>query len=110
MSSTAYTGTLSTPIHARKGFRNEFRHMLYSLCNDFSENAIIYYLSDESTEYFEGDGTEDDFELEGTATTIVSVTVNGTAQTAGTDFTFASNTITFATAPADGAIIQVIYK
>lgn len=110
MSSNAYTGTLSTPIHARKGFRNEFRHMLYSLCNDFSENAIIYYMSDESTEYFEGDGTEDDFELEGTATTIVSVTVNGTAQTAGTDFTFASNTITFATAPADGAIIQVIYK
>lgn len=110
MSSNAYTGTLSTPIHARKGFRNEFRHMLYSLCNDFSENAIIYYMSDETTEYFEGDGTEDDFTLEGTATSIVSVTVNGTAQTAGTDYTFATNTITFATAPADGAIIQVIYK
>lgn len=110
MSSNKYNGTLSTPIHARKGFRNEFRHMLYSLVNDYSESAIIYYMSDESTEYFEGDGTEDDFTLKGTATTIVSVTVNGVKKTATTDYTFSEGVITFTTAPADGAIIQVIYK
>lgn len=67
-------------------------------------------MSDNSTKYFVGDGVEDDFSV--TATTIVSVTVNGTAQTAGTDYSFASNTLTFAAGhiPADGAIIQVVYK
>ena len=65
-------------------------------------------MSDNSTTYFTGDGVEDDFTV--TATTIVSVTVNGVAKTAGTDYTFSSNTLTFTTAPADGAIIQVIYK
>ena len=84
--------------------------MKYGMVNDYSENSILYYMSDESTEYFEGDGTTVAFELEGTATTIVSVTVNGTKKTAGTDFTFASNTVTFASAPADDAIIQIIYK
>lgn len=112
MSSNSYKGMLSTPIHARKGIRNEFYHMLYSLCNDFTENSILYYMSDNSTEYFTGDGTEDDFVLTGTATTIVSVKVDGVAQTSGTDYTFADNTITFAAGhiPASGKVIQVIYK
>ena len=110
MSSNSYQGMLSTPIHARKGIRNEFYHMLYSLCNDYTENSILYYMSDNTTEYFEGDGTTVAFELEGTATSIVSVKVNGVAKTAGTDFTFATNTVTFATAPADDAVIQIIYK
>ena len=112
MSNNRYTGMLSTPINARHGYRNEFYNFLYSNFCDYSEMSVLFYLSDESTEYFVGDGTEDDFELEGTATTIVSVTVGGTAQTSGTDYTFASNTITFAAGhiPADGKIIQVIYK
>lgn len=108
MSRIRYDGMLSTPINARHGYRNEFWHFLFSSWNDYSENGIVYYMSDNSTVYFTGDGVEDDFTV--TATSIVSVTVNGTAQTAGTDYTFSSNTLTFTTAPADGAIIQVIYK
>ena len=108
MSNIRYEGMLATPINARHGYRNEFWHFLYSSWNDYSENGIVYYMSDNSTKYFVGDGTEDDFSV--TATTIVSVTVNGVAQTSGTDYTFSSNTLTFTTAPAADAIIQVIYK
>lgn len=106
MSNNRYTGALSTPINARHGYRNEFYNFKYSLFSDFSENSIIFYCSDTKTAYFEGDGTEDDFTIAG-ATEIVKVTVNGTATDA---YTFTSGTITFTAAPADGAIIQVIYK
>ena len=111
-SNNRYTGALSTPVNARHGYRNTFYNFKYSLFSDYSENSIVFYMSDSNTEYFTGDGTEDDFVLEGTATTIVSVTVDGVAQTSGTDYTFAGNTITFAAGhiPADGKIIQVIYK
>ena len=108
ISNIRYEGMLATPINARHMYRNEFWHFLFSNWNDYSENAVVYYMSDTATKYFTGDGVEDDFTV--TATTIVSVTVNGTAQTAGTDYTFSSNTLTFTTAPAKDAIIQVIYK
>ena len=107
-SNNRYTGMLATPINARHGYRNEFYHFLFSQNNDYTHGSILYYMSDSETAYFVGDGVEDDFTV--TATSIVSVTVNGEAQTAGTDYTFASNTLTFTTAPADGAIIQVEYK
>ena len=110
VSNIRYDGMLATPINARHGYRNEFWHFLASAWNDYSENGILYYMSDNSTKYFVGDGVEDDFSV--TATTIVSVTVNGVEQTAGTDYTFASNTITFAAGhiPANNAIIQVVYN
>lgn len=108
ISNIRYEGMLATPINARHMYRNEFWHFLFSNWNDYSENAVVYYMSDTATKYFTGDGVEDDFTV--TATTIVSVTVNGTAQTAGTDYTFSSNTLSFTTAPAKDAIIQVIYK
>lgn len=107
-SNNRYEGMLPTPINARHGYRNEFYHFLFSQSNDYSWPSVVYYMSDSSTAYFTGDGVEDDFTV--TATTIEKVTVNGVAQTAGTDYTFSSNTLTFTTAPADGAIIQVIYK
>ena len=107
-SNNRYTGMLATPINARHGYRNEFYHFLFSQNNDYTHPSILYYMSDESTAYFTGDGVEDDFTV--TATTIVSVTVNGVEKTSGTDYTFSSNTLTFTTAPADGAIIQVVYK
>ena len=98
----------STPLNARHLYRVNWWHFLFSNWNDYSENAIVYYMSDTSTAYFEGDGVEDDFTV--TATSIEKVTVNGVEKTSGTDYTFSSNTLTFTTAPADGAIIQVIYK
>ena len=107
-SNDRYTGALSTPINARHGYKNTFYNFLFSQNNDYSHQSIVYYMSDVSTAYFVGDGVEDDFTV--TATTIEKVTVNGVVKTSGTDYTFASNTLTFTTAPADGAIIQVIYK
>lgn len=110
MVNNKFTGMYTSQLNPKHLYTNSFWHYKYGICSDYSENSIIYYMSDESTEYFEGDGTTVAFELDGTATTIVSVKVNGTAKTAGTDFTFASNTVTFASAPADDAIIQIIYK
>ena len=110
ISNIRYDSMLSTPINARHGFRNEFWHFLASSWNDYSENAIVYYMSDETTEYFVGDGTEDDFQLKATPNTVVSVTVNGVAQTSGTDYTVSTDTVNFTTAPAKVAIIQIIYK
>lgn len=110
ISNIRYDSMLATPINARHGFRNEFWHFLASSWNDYSENAIVYYMSDETTEYFVGDGTEDDFQLKVTPNTVVSVTVNGISQTSGTDYTVSTDTVTFTTAPAKDAIIQIIYK
>lgn len=110
MVNNKFTGMYTSLLNPKHLYTNSFWHYKYGICSDYSENSIIYYMSDESTEYFEGDGTTVAFELEGTAASIVSVKVNGTAKTAGTDFTFASNTVTFASAPADDAIIQIIYK
>ena len=98
----------ATPLNARHLYRVNWWHFLFSNWNDYSENAIVYYMSDTSTKYFVGDGVEDDFSV--TATSIEKVTVNGVAKTSGTDYTFSSNTLTFTTAPAADAIIQVIYK
>ena len=98
----------ATPLNARHLYRVNWWHFLFSNWNDYSENAIVYYMSDTSTKYFVGDGTEDDFSV--TATSIEKVTVNGVEKTSGTDYTFSSNTLTFTTAPAKDAIIQVIYK
>lgn len=107
-SNNRYTGMLATPINARHGYRNEFYHFLFSQNNDFTHPSILYYMSDSETAYFVGDGVEDDFDLE--ATTLISVTVNGVEKTIGTDVTLTSNVVTFTTAPADGAIIQIEYK
>ena len=110
ISNIRYEGMLATPINARHMYRNEFWHFLFSNWNDYSENAIVYYMSDNTTEYFTGDGVEDDFQLKVTPNSVVSVTVNGTAQTAGTDYTVSTDTVSFTTAPAKDAIIQIIYK
>lgn len=105
-----YTGMLATPINARHGYRNEFYHFLFSQNNDYTWPSILYYMSDETTEYFVGDGTEDDFTLSETPTTVTSVTVNGVAKTVTTDYTVSGAVVTFTTAPAKDAIIQISYK
>lgn len=112
MSNNRYEGMLATPINARHGYRNEFYNFKYSIFSDYSENSILFYMSDYTTKYFVGDGTEDDFDLEDSDATVKSITVNGTAQTAGTDYTVSSGVITFAAGhiPANKAIIQVIYS
>ena len=109
-SNNRYTGMLPTGINARHGYRNEFYHFLFSQNNDYTHPSVLYYMSDETTEYFEGDGVEDDFTLKSTPTTVVSVTVNGVAKEVTTDYTVVGKVVTFTTAPADDAVIQIIYK
>ena len=72
------------------------------------------YTSASVVESFTGDGTEDDFALAFPhVMQVVSVTVDGAAQVAGTDFNTAEasgiTTVTFTTAPASGKAIKVAY-
>lgn len=107
-SNNRYTGMLPTPINARHGYRNEFYHFLFSQNNDYTHPSVLYYMSDTETAYFTGDGTTTDFTLD--ADEIVSVKVNGETKTVTTDYTFSSDTLSFTSAPAEDAIIQVEYK
>lgn len=108
MTNNKFTGMYTTPINARHVYTNMWWHYLYGVCQDYSENCILYYMADES-ETFTGDGVEDDFVLTGDVTEILSVTVDGVATS---EYTYDSDTktITFTTAPADEAVIVVTYK
>lgn len=45
-----FEGTYTTPIHARKVAQNTFIHYKFGMINDYTENAIIYYMNDEDVE------------------------------------------------------------
>lgn len=101
-----------TQMNPKHLYTNMFWHYNYSVCQSYSENSILYYMADEDKEIidtFTGDGTEDDFELNQTATEIIKVTVNGET-VASTDYTLADNTVTFNSAPANKAVIVITYK
>lgn len=38
--------TMTTPVEARKGYRNIWWHFSKNIINDFTENAILYYMAD----------------------------------------------------------------
>lgn len=112
MVNNKFRGMYQTNLNPKHLYTNMFWHYKYGVCQDYSENCIIYYMSDTDKTFidtFIGDGTEDDFELKQEATTITKVTVNGVTQTVSTDYTFADNTITFTNAPANKSVIKVIY-
>lgn len=105
----------SSPIEAAKLYKNDIYHFMKGHYSDYLCNSIIYYMSKygkyENVDEFTGDGTEDDFVLTKTVKEILKVTVDGTAKTEGTDYTFDSdtNTITFTTAPANKKKVVVDY-
>ena len=101
----------TTPLEARKNYVNTWMDFGLGAIGDPSENFVLFVMSEyagQKQERFTGDGTEDDFVLTGTVTTIKSVTVDGTATTAYT-YTSGTKTVTFTTAPANGASIVVTY-
>lgn len=60
-----------------------------------------------TAETFAGDGTTAAFTLSHTPASIFTVTINGTPTT---EYTVSGTTLTFDTAPADGAVIYVSYS
>ena len=101
----------TTPLEARKNYVNTWMDFGLGAIGDPSENFVCFVMSEyagQKQERFTGDGTEDDFVLTGTVTTIKSVKVDGTATTAYT-YTAGTKTVTFTTAPANGASIVVTY-
>lgn len=62
-----------------------------------------------TTQIEAGDGATVAFVLDETATDSPVVYVDGVLQVAGTDYTFATNTVTFTNAPANNAVIVIDY-
>lgn len=46
MSTNQFTGAFTSPLEARKLYRNVFYHWKFGSVNDYSENAIIYYMGE----------------------------------------------------------------
>lgn len=104
-----FEGAYVTPVEARKLYQNTWLHWKFGSVQDYSENSIIYLLGEGAqTETFTGDGSEDDFVLTGDVKRVAKVTVGGQETTAYT-YTSATQTITFDSAPANGAEIVVLY-
>lgn len=47
---------LSTPVEARKGYRNTWLHFAKNAINDPTENAVIFYMADVAADADDGDG------------------------------------------------------
>ena len=103
----------TTPLEARKNYINTWMDFGLGAIGDPTENFVIFVMSEyvgQKQERFVGDGTEDDFVLTGTVTTIKSVKVDGTeVAAAGYTYTSGTKTLTFTTAPKNGASIVVTY-
>lgn len=100
----------STPVHARTGIINTFANFKRNPINDFTENAILYTLGPVTfTETFAGTGSKTKFTIAGDVTTLGDVYVGTTKQVLNTDYTYSDGEITFATAPANKAVIKASY-
>ena len=107
-----FTGAFTTPVNARHLYTNTFYHYKFGAINDYTENGIVYYIGKGvQTEKFVGDGTEDDFVLTGDVNEIVKVIVAG-EEVSDEDYIYdsATKTVTFDSAPANGAKIEILYK
>ena len=110
MTINQFEGAYTTPVNARHLYTNTFYHYKFGAVNDYTENAIVYYLGNgvEKTLTATGDGTETTFAPQtGAVHEIISVTVGGTAVTTG--FSIVNGAVVFTTAPADNASISIKY-
>ena len=79
------------------------------LFRDGSNDLLALLPAQRHSETFTGDGTTTAFTLSRTPTSVTSVTIPGVTYAEGTDYTVSGSTITFATAPANGATVTVRY-
>lgn len=105
-----YESMYQTPINARHVYTNTFWHYKFGLINDYSENAILYYMADDETQTFAGDGTTKNFTVTDKPALLTGVTVGGTAVTTGWTYTASTGKLAFTTAPADKAVIVAHYE
>lgn len=76
-STLQYTGVVDTPVEARKMYVNTWYHWKFGSISDPTENAVIFYLADTSSQEFEGTGSTKEFTVTAKPATIDKVTVNG---------------------------------
>jgi hypothetical protein len=51
-----FTHVFTTPIEAKHGYRNTFFHYRFSAYQDYSENSIMYYMSETGEEDSDNNG------------------------------------------------------
>ena len=99
-------------LEAAKLYRNQIWHFADSDYSDYMFNSVMYYMSEygdrQKKDTFTGDGVEDDFVLTEAASEILSITVDGVAET-GYTYDADTKTVTFTAAPADEAAIVINY-
>lgn len=50
MVNNKFRGMYTTPVNARHVYQNMWWHYLYGVCQDYTENCIVYYMEDEAAE------------------------------------------------------------
>lgn len=96
--------------NANKRFNNVFTRKYYIVALTNSNQLVQVVLAGGSANYRQteaGDGTTVAFTLDHTATDTPVVSVNGEVQTSG--YSYSQGTVTFTTAPASGAVIDIEY-
>lgn len=95
-----------SPLECRKMVYQTWFHKRWSAFSDFTEQSILYILEDEKAS-FTGDGETTEFTIENSEK-VTAVYVNEELVDAE-DYTFEDGTLTFNTAPAVDATIEVEY-
>lgn len=108
-STLQYEGVIDTPVEARKMYVNTWYHWKFGSISDPTENAIIFYLADEITADFTGDGTKKTFTVSDKPALIEKVTVGGT-EVEVTSYVQSTGVVTLKTAPANSAAVKIYYE
>lgn len=109
LSNNKFEGSYATPINARHLYTNQFWHYKYGQIQSYSENCIVYYMADEVSASFTGDGTTKKFTVSDKPAFVTKVTV-GDSEVTEFEYDAATGEVAFKTAPADDAVIKVYYE
>lgn len=107
-STLQYQGVIDTPVEARKMYVNTWYHWKFGSISDPTENAVIFYMADTSSQEFEADGNTNTFTLSAKPATIDKVTVNG-SEARVVSYVASTGVVTLASTPENAASVVVEY-
>ena len=104
-----FEGMYTTALDARKLYQNMWWHYKYGSVQDYSENAVVLYMADETSADFTGDGTAKTFTVSDKPAFITKVTVAG-EEVEVSSYVSSTGVVTLASAPANNAAVKVYYE
>lgn len=108
-STMQFEGVYTTPVEARKLYTNTWMHWKFGVISDPTENSVIFYMADEVSADFTGDGTTKTFTVSDKPAIIEKITVDGTEVT-GWTYVQSTGVVTLAAAPANTKAVKVYYE